>query len=157
VEVRAYREGDAAGTREVFERAVRVTALGDYSAEQVEAWAPVDIGAAEMDVWGAERAGALTVVAVENERVVGFSDLVDGRLLDMLYVDPDFARRGVATALLGWVLERAREAGAELIETEASITARPFFERHGFVVLAEQTPEVRGVAMTNFRMRRALG
>lgn len=34
-----------------------------------------------------------------------------------------------------------------------SVTARPFFERHGFVVLAEQQVIVPGgVALTNYRM-----
>jgi putative acetyltransferase len=156
VEVRDYRDEDRAPTRQVFERAVRVTAFGDYSREQVEAWAPVDIDEAAMEAWGAARASAQTVVAVEGGEVLGFSDLVGGAVLDMLYVDPRAGRRGVATALLDRVLALAREAGAETIETDASITARPFFEHHGFVTLAEQSPVVDGIAMTNFKMRRSL-
>lgn len=93
---------------------------------------------------------------IEGDEVLGFSDLVDGRLLDMLYVDPAAGRRGIATALLDRVLGLSRAAGAEAIETDASITARPFFERHGFVVVTQQTPTVRGVEMTNFKMRRLL-
>jgi putative acetyltransferase len=33
-----------------------------------------------------------------------------------------------------------------------SITARPFFERFGWTVLAEQTVVVRGVTFVNYRM-----
>lgn len=72
-------------------------------------------------------------------------------------MDPAFARRGIATALIDRLCRLWTEGGAEVIETDASITARPVFERHGFVVLEEQTPVVRGVAMTNFKMRRLLG
>jgi N-acetylglutamate synthase-like GNAT family acetyltransferase len=40
--------------------------------------------------------------------------------------------------------EDARGLGLGRIFTEASVTARPFFERHGFRVLREQTVSRRG-------------
>jgi putative acetyltransferase len=156
MEPRAYREEDCAATREVFERAVRLTASGDYSQEQVAAWAPAEISASELADWGVDRASAQTVVAAEGEEVLGFGDLVDGRVLDMLYVEPSAGRRGIATALLGRILDLARDGDVDAIETDASLTARPFFERHGFVVIKQQTPVVRGVSMTNCKMRRSL-
>lgn len=36
------------------------------------------------------------------------------------------------------------------------ISARPFFESHGFVILAEQAPARNGITLPNFHMRRAL-
>jgi putative acetyltransferase len=117
MELRAYRDGDAGATRAVFERAVRLTAAGDYSAEQVEAWAPSDFSVSDLAACGAERASAQTVVAAEGDQVLGFSDLVDGSLLDMLYVDPAASRRGVATALLDHILTLAHVGGASGIET----------------------------------------
>ena len=116
----------------------------------------LDFSASDLAAWGVERASAQTVVAAEGDRVLGFSDLVDGRLLDMLYVDPAAGRRGVATALLAEIVSLARDAGASEIETYASLTARPIFERHGFAVIEQRTAHVRGVSMTNFRMRRPL-
>jgi putative acetyltransferase len=156
MELRAYRDEDCGATRTVFERAVRLTASGDYSDEQVEAWAPADFSALDLTAWGVERAGARTVVAADGDEVLGFSDLVDGRVLDMLYVDPAAGRRGIATALLAQIVSLAQDAGAPEIETHASLTAGPFFERHGFAVIEQRTVHVRGVSMTNFRMRRSL-
>jgi putative acetyltransferase len=106
--------------------------------------------------WGAERANAQTVVAAEGDEVLGFSDLVDGRLLDMLYVDPSAGRRGIGTALLTEIVRLACAAGAPGIETYASLTARPIFERHCFTIIEQRTPVVGGIAMTNFLMRRPL-
>ena len=151
--LRAYRDADAAATRGVFQRAVRVTAARDYSPEQVTAWAPAD---ADPAAWAHARAAADTVVAVDGEEVVGFGDLVDRTRLDMLYVDPAAGSRGIGSALIDCLVARARDAGARAVVTDASLTARPVFERHGFVVTARRTPVVRGVAMTNFAMRRAL-
>jgi putative acetyltransferase len=156
MELRPYRDEDRGPTRAVFERAVRLTASGDYSEEQIEAWAPADFDASDLVAWGAERASAQTVVAVDGDEVLGFGDLVDGRLLDMLYVDPSASRRGIATALLTEIVSLTRAAGTSEIETYASLTARPLFERHGFEVIEEREPSVRGVSMTNFRMRRPL-
>ena len=76
--------------------------------------------------------------------------------IDMMFVDPAVTRRGVATALLGRVPEIAREQGADELTTYASLTARPFFEKHGFVVVEEREPVLRGISLTNFSMRRAL-
>jgi putative acetyltransferase len=157
VRIRTYRDKDREATRGVFERAVHGSASAHYSAEQVEAWAPSLTTASELLEWGTARSAAVTFVAVEEGKVVGFGDLIGGSVLDMLYVDPAFTRRGIATALIDRLCRLATEGGAVAIETDASTTARPAFERHGFVVLEEQTPVVRGIAMTNFKMRRLLG
>jgi putative acetyltransferase len=156
MELRAYRDDDRRATREVFERAVHRTAAADYSPEQLEAWAP-GLAESDLDRWAAARSAAKTVVAVVDGKVIGFSDLVGDSTLDMLYVDPDAGRSGVAGALIEEVCRLAREQGADTIEADASLTARPLFERHGFVVVEERMPVLDGVAMPNFRMRLSQG
>jgi putative acetyltransferase len=54
------------------------------------------------------------------------------------------------------VRSEAERLGASRLFAEVSVTARPFFERHGFVVLAEQQVVVRDVALVNYRMERRL-
>lgn len=51
---------------------------------------------------------------------------------------------------------KARELGATTLTTEASRMARPFFERQGWSVVAEQVVVIRGVRLTNYRMRKVL-
>ena len=149
--LRDYREPDGPATLDVFLRAIRVTAARDYAPEQVAAWASDEIDPAG---WAARRASARTQVAEVDGRVVGFTDVDDRGYVDMLFVDPAFARQGVATALLDWAVATARSLGAGELSTHASLTARPFFEAQGFVVVVEQQPVLRGVALTNFVMRR---
>lgn len=152
--LRPYRDQDATATRAVFERAVRITASADYTPQQVDAWAPVSLDASAFAAWAAARAAAETTVAVnDDDEVVGFSDLVQSTLLDMLYVDPSVGWRGVGSALVRHVVSLAREGGADAVDTYASLTARPLFERHGFVVIEQSWPVVHDVAMTNFKMR----
>ncbi|MDQ6730546.1 MAG: GNAT family N-acetyltransferase [Actinomycetota bacterium] len=156
MELRPYADHDATATRWVFERAVRITASRDYTTQQIDAWAPVKWGSTESVTWAAARAEATTIVAVDHAEVVGFSNLVQGSLLDMLYVDPRVSRRGVASALIGHIMSLARKSGAAELETFASLTARPLFERLGFVIVEQRAPIVHGIAISNFRMRRDL-
>ena len=135
MELRAYTAADAQATLVIFLRAVRETARAHYSAEQVEAWA-ADSG--DLDSWAAARAAIHTQLAIVDGHVAGFTDLDDEGYIDMLFVDPEFGRRGVASALLASVVALARERGLTALTTFASLTSRPVFERHGFVVTGER-------------------
>jgi putative acetyltransferase len=150
--IRAYREADALPTLDTFLRAIRETAGADYSTEQIGVWGR-DRDETE---WADNRRGANTLVAVDGDRIAGFIDLDESGYIDMLFVSPDFARRGVATALLGAVLDTAIRRAIPELTVHASLTARPFFERHDFTVVEERHPVVQGVELTNYRMRRAL-
>nr|WP_166805735.1 hypothetical protein [Cryobacterium ruanii] len=51
--------------------------------------------------------------------------------------------------MIGRVESHARQAQLSELTTDVSITARPFFERYGFTVEAEQHPVKGGVPLTN--------
>jgi putative acetyltransferase len=151
--IRDYDAGDASEIARLFYGTVRSVNRADYSDEQVEAWAP---GVPDPDEWHARMAGRKTLVAEEDGEVVGFAELEEDGHLDMIYLREDAVGRGVGLRLYGAVEREARTRGLGRIFTEASITARPFFERRGFRVVREQTVVVRGVAMTNFAMEKPL-
>jgi putative acetyltransferase len=74
----------------------------------------------------------------------------------MLYLRKDAVGRGVGSQLYLALEQVARERGLGRISTEASITARPFFERQGFRVVGEQVVARRGARLTNFAMEKSL-
>ena len=150
MEIRPYAETDAPATLSVFLAAVMETAAVHYSAEQIAAWARP----AERDVnqWNLARTSLNTYVATIGLEVAGFADLEDDGYIDMMFVAPKFGRRGVAGALLTHLHGIALMAGTSELYTNASITARPFFEQHGFTVVAKQHPVTLGVEMTNYKM-----
>ena len=152
--VRGYRSGDAAATLAIFIAAVTEIAAGDYSPEQVRAWARPDHR--DLTEWDRQRTDRNTYVAVIAEEVVGFSDVSETGYVDMMFVSPMYVRRGVARTLLGELERRARGAGVARLTADVSITARPFFEQFGFHVVATQHPVTGGVRMTNFHMVKCL-
>lgn len=144
--IRTYVPEDALATLLLFTRSVREIARRDYSLEQVMAWAP---GSLEVVEWNERRLSTGTVVCELDGAIAGFSDVSPDGYIDMMFVDPAFSRRGVASALLGRLLQDLPVP----LWTNASITARGFFESHGFEVVEEQRVELRGQVLTNYRMR----
>ena len=153
ITLRPYRPDDCDALVALFRAAVRKVAIRDYTAAQVEAWAPEHIDGA---AWDARRRSRPTWVAELDGRIAGFTDLEADGHIDMLFVSPDHQGRGIATALYCQVGAAAREAKLSRLYTEASITARPFFARHGFRVIAEQTVHRREVALVNYSMEKQL-
>jgi putative acetyltransferase len=62
----------------------------------------------------------------------------------------------VGSALLNEVGNSARQNKLNKLFAEVSITARPFFEKKGFIVKKQQSVVVREVELTNFVMEKLL-
>lgn len=153
VHIRAYSEADLDALIELFAGSVRRVASRDYSPAQIEAWAPV---AVNREHWATRLGSRPTYVAEAGGQIVGFSDLEPDGHIDMLFVHADHQGQGVARALLDHIHARAHEKGIDRLFTEASITARPFFERSGFEVIEPQDVELRGQTFRNYRMAKSL-
>ncbi|WGF87748.1 GNAT family N-acetyltransferase [Marinivivus vitaminiproducens] len=151
VAIRRYRLEDAAATLAVFRSAVHEGAARDYTQAQRAAWAPAIM---DETAWASRRAAKPGWVAEIDGAVVGFTDLEPDGHIDMLFVAARFHRRGVAAALYRAVEHAARDAGLARLTVEASLTARPFFERQGFSVTTMQNKRLRGQVLTNCRMER---
>ncbi len=149
--IRSYRPGDLEEILDLFYSTVHCVNAKDYSPAQLDAWAPRDLDAA---VWGDSLAAHDTVVAEENGAVVGFGDLDGTAHFDRLYVHKGCQGQGVGTGIADEIERRALKHGAKELSVEASITARPFFEKRGYALEKQQTVERNGQALTNFVMRK---
>lgn len=146
--IRPYRSSDLREIAELFYDTVHTINAGDYSPEQLDAWAD---GAPDLGEWDRTLSEHCSFVAEDGGVIVGFGDIDASGYLDRLYVHRDHQRRGAASALCD-ALEGAVEA--ERIVTHASVTARPFFESRGYRVVRRRQVVRRGVTLTNFRMEK---
>jgi putative acetyltransferase len=125
----------------------------DYDPAQLRAWSP---GPPDPARWAARQETHAVLVAEEDGQMAGFAELEPDGHVDCFYNHRDCQRRGGGRLLHEALEAHAREPGLERMHVEASITARPFFEAMGFMLLAEQKVEVRGERLTNYRMEKRL-
>lgn len=153
VHIRLYDDADLDTLIDLFAGSVRQVASRDYGPAQIDAWVPVAVNGKH---WTTRLGGRPTYVAEAGGEIVGFSDLEPDGHIDMLFVHAAHQGRGVAHALLDHIHARAHEQGLDRLFTEASITARPFFERNGFEMIEAQDVELRGQTFRNYRMAKRL-
>jgi putative acetyltransferase len=153
IRIRAFDSHDANALIDIFRSSVRIVARRDYTLEQVTAWAPDEM---DVNAWTLRCAQEQTFVAEIDSVAVGFTILEAGGHLGMLYVHPQHQRQGIAAALLSRVECAARHQGLTRLLTESSITARSFFERRGFRMIAPQLVSAGGQEFINYRMEKAL-
>ena len=146
--LRDYTPDDCKTLAELFFNTVHTVNAKDYSEEQLNAWAP---GHIDLEQWNRSFLSHYTVVAEINAIVAGFGDMDHNGYLDRLFVHPDFQHQGIATAICD-KLEQANNT--DKIITHASITAKGFFEKRGYKVVAEQQVRRQGILLTNYIMER---
>jgi putative acetyltransferase len=153
VNQRPFEFTDLLGVIEIYTASIRTLAAPYYSPEQIAAWAPLPPDA---DRWQQRLSLLHTIVAEADGVLAGFASYTDEGYLDFLFTRPGFARRGVATSLYQSVESTLRATNVPLVTTQASLAARPFFDRHGFQVDAEESVECRGVYLRRFAMHKNL-
>ena len=70
--VRRFEPRDAEQIARLFHDTIRTVNLGDYTQEQVEAWAPADIHFRD---WAAACSNRCTFVAEQDGLILGFGEL----------------------------------------------------------------------------------
>lgn len=146
MEIRKYIPSDCSELIELFRNTVTNINAKDYSKAQISAWlSSPNINPVQ---WNLSLMEHTTFVAIEDNQIVGFSDIDSKGYLDRLYVHQDWQGKGIASSLLTEI----KKVHPGMIITHASITAKPFFEKKGFTVIKEQQVERQGILLTNYVM-----
>ncbi len=145
-----FRPEHGRESAQLFRETILHINRADYGEEACLAWAA---GAADTDRWVASFQGHPALAAVEKGRLIGFGDIWETGYLDRLFVHAR-CQGGIGSALL-CSLEAA--VSVPILRTEASLTARLFFEVQGWHVVRRQEVVRRGVALVNFVMEKKRG
>ena len=152
VALRPFLPADAPALARLFRASVEILAEDDYSENQRAAWAAASD---DLAAFAQRLASALTLVALRNHEIAGFASFGNGAL-DLLYVSPDHARQGVATALVDAVEKLALARGVKEIQTDASDVAHDFFKGRGYVATQRNTVSLNGEWFANTTMKKQL-
>ncbi|GEJ46459.1 GNAT family N-acetyltransferase [Chryseobacterium sp. ON_d1] len=153
ITIRKGNETDLPEMLSLFKTSIDEVCKKDYDQHQLEAWKS---GADNKERWIKVIRDQYVLVAVSGNQIAGFCTLDQGNYIDMLFVHKDYQQKGIASILYNEVEKEVRLHHQMQITADVSKTARPFFERIGFHVIQEQEVNIKGIALTNYKMAKNL-
>ena len=153
MKIRNYISADCAEISKLFYATVHTINAKDYTFHQLDAWAPKNINISD---WDKSFLKNNTLVAESNNIIIGFADMDKTGYLNRLFVHKDFQGKGIASAILSELESQAIMQGISFITAHASVTAKTFFEKHGYNVLRKNKVIRRNIELTNFIMEKHL-
>ena len=151
--LRPFLPADTPLIAEIFRAGIAELTGDDYDAAQQDAWAAA---ADDETAFGERLAAELTLIGTLEGSPVGFISLVGPDKIDMLYVHPAVAGRGVATLLCDAIEKLAAARGTTRLTADASDTARGFFEHRGFIPQRRNSVTLGGEWFANTTMEKPL-
>ena len=148
--IRPATPSDIPATIALFKNTILAIDQRDYTSEQLTAWAS---GGANLSHWQ-KRVTSQCFLVAASEEIIGFGSVDKTGYLDTLFVHHLYQRQGIAQLLLNALEKWAGQQGIKRITTEASITAKPFFERNGYEVLQRQEQQIKSEILVNYIMQK---
>lgn len=131
--IRRAVESDVTEIRRIHGAGISQVCSRDYPSEVIASWLAgrrderYRTGIQELSFW----------ILEDGAQIIGFgsANLVGGKV-EALFLDPAFRGKGYAAILLAHLESTAIEAGAESLRLESSLSAKAFYEKHGYRVCA---------------------
>ncbi|WP_259416075.1 GNAT family N-acetyltransferase [Bacillus toyonensis] len=149
--IRTFQKEDLETVLQLFYETVHTVNARDYNELQLQAWAPKRL---DRERWLQSLEKNICYVAEYRGVIVGFGDYNEEHYIDRLFTHKDYQGKGVASYILQKLEKEAVNLGHEDIYTEASITAKSFFERKGFICIKEQKKQHNGQIFINYVMKK---
>lgn len=147
INIRKAHLSDLTRIRQLFFEVITKVASKDYSAAEIKVWAS---GAQDEKRWERKLHEQEFFVAEYENGIIGFTSLLNKYYVDHLYVSHLHQGKGVASLLLTHVEQIAMQYGSKALKSDVSITARPFFEKKGYVVTKKNEILHKGEILINF-------
>jgi putative acetyltransferase len=153
IEIRQATSEDLPEITSIFRDTIIHVNSKDYSEKQIEVWAS---GADDIKKWEDRIKKFYFIVAVIENTIVGFAYLKNGNYFDGLFVHKDYQRLGIASKLMRIVESQVMMNGFEIIKSDVSITALPFFDNKYYNVIKKQKKSFKGLVFENYIVEKEL-
>ncbi len=100
--------------------------------------------------------GSNRYVATINGKIVGIGEYMKDGEFRRLYVHKDHQGEGIGTALLVRIEKDASTKGIRHICLGSSITAKTFYQKHGYKFLKNDLLDIRGHKLPMCKMKKKL-
>ncbi len=151
MKIRKVRPDDLVAILQLFHETIEHVCASDYPPDQIKAWSAAG---EDLPKWRHRLEDQYFLVAEIDKILVGFGSVYHGGHIDLLYVHKDYQKQGIAGRILSGLEKEAQNQGKVNLSAEVSITARPFFEKRGYIVLKEQMVRLKGVELINYIMQK---
>ena len=152
--IRVALQSDTVELKQLFQNTVLAINRRDYSQAEVEDWASCGDNLA--NIKDMIKTHYFIVAVNQQSEIVGFSSITPQGYLHSMFVHKDFQGKGIAIMLLNEIEQYAITNGIMRITSEVSLTARPFFEKRGYIVEEEQKSKANQLSLTNFWMAKQM-
>ena len=152
--IKVAKKSDIVELKDLFQNTILMINRCDYSQAEVEDWASCGDNLSEIE--DMIKTHYFIVAVNQQAEIVGFSSITPQGYLHSMFVHKDFQGKGIATILLEEIERYAITTGIIRITSEVSLTARPFFEKRGYIVEKEQKRKANQLSLTNFWMQKTI-
>lgn len=90
MKIRPYKPSDYKDVADIFQETVHSVCSNDYTPKELEAWAPSPIN---YDKWQKRLLSKMPLLAVINNKIVGFAEIENDGHIDCFYVHKDHQRQ----------------------------------------------------------------
>src|SRR5205085_9022459 len=137
IAIRRAADADRLAIATLHEASIRRLTTAHYTPEQIESW----VGVLRPERYPLDT--SFFVVAVDDERVVGFGEYHDAEIA-AVYIHPPHVGRGIGRMIFDALENEARGSGATSLHVTSSLNAVAFYEACGFQREGEATYTSRG-------------
>jgi len=144
---------DIPNIMQLYRHTILTVCRKDYGQKELDRWA--DLGSDEHR-WENRIASQYFLVAKDPSGLLGFASLSVDNYIDVLYVSSKHQRLGIASLLFEAIHAKAMAKPIHDLTADVSKTAKPFFEKKGFLLVKEQENLLDDVLIVNYKMRKDL-
>ena len=151
--MRRARLSDAAELARLHRATIRHVLSKDYKPDVIAVWS----SRTSAKKFRASHLTHIRHVVVDGKKIVGFADIGKDGQFGAVYVHKDYIGKGVGSMLIRKIEELGRIMGVKKFEFEGSVTAKLFYEKHGYKALKKAIHIVGGkLPMPVYIMRKML-
>jgi putative acetyltransferase len=136
--------------KKLFTETVLEVNRKDYSEEQTKDWASCGT---ELSKWENRLIQFNHYIYLKGTETVGFVAFNQQGFINSMFVSKDYQRSGIAQSLMNFTLQECKKNQVIKLTSEVSITAKPFFEKNGFVVIQKQNAKANQLTLVNYLMQ----
>lgn len=152
IHIREMKLTDAIAVTRLHRNTIRKINSKDYPKRVIEVWSGRANAQRLRKKFYLER----RYVAVINQQIVGFLTLSkNGKTLQALYVRQKYMGRGVGNALIKKAEQVIRQSSGKKMVVTSTLTARPFYEKHGLNVMKPTANYIDGVKIKVWQMEKS--